>query len=71
MFRMLIREMRQKCGLSQIELADELQVNQTAVSQWERGAAYPSCDKIPVLAEVLNCTIDELFGGEQDSQSSA
>ena len=71
MFRLWIREMRQKQGLSQIELADKLQVNQTAVSQWERGAAYPSCDKIPALANALGCTIDELFGCERAGRDSA
>ena len=61
---MKIREMRQAAGLTQAELAAKVKVNQTAVSQWERESVLPSCDKLPELAEALNCTIDALFGRE-------
>lgn len=58
---MRIKEMRQAAGITQAELAEKINVNQTAVSQWERGAALPACDKLPAIAEVLGCTIDDLF----------
>ena len=58
---MRIKEMRIAAGLTQAELAAKINVNQTAVSQWERGTALPSCDKLPEIAEALGCTIDELF----------
>ena len=38
-----IRSRRLEIGLSQEELAKKLGVNQTAISQWERGVALPSC----------------------------
>ena len=57
-----IKEIRIKSGMSQLELANKLNVNQTAISQWERGASYPSYEKLPILARLLNCTIDELYG---------
>ena len=56
-----IKELRQNAGLSQDSLAAEVNVNQTAVSQWEREAAFPSCEKLPDLAAALGCTIDDLF----------
>jgi len=43
-------------------LAKKLSVTQSLVAQWERGAATPSTAKLPLLADVLGCTIDELFG---------
>ena len=49
-----IKEIRIKSGMSQLELANKLNVNQTAISQ--------SCEKLPILARLLNCTIDELYG---------
>ena len=63
---MEIKEMRLAAGLTQIELATRINVNQTAVSQWERGTAMPSCDKLPEIADVLNCTIDALCGREHN-----
>lgn len=57
-----IKEQREAKGISQVALAEKMQVNQTAISQWERGIAYPSCDKLPQLADSLGCTIDRLFG---------
>lgn len=56
-----IKELRLKAGFSQDQLAAKVDVNQTAVSQWEREAALPSCEKLPELASALDCTIDELF----------
>ena len=67
MYQLRLRAIRQNAGISQGELAEKIQVNQTAVSQWERGAAYPSCDKLPLLADLLHCTIDDLFGREAAS----
>lgn len=64
---MKIKELRQAAGLSQAELAEQVKVNQTAVSQWERGTSLPACDKLPELADVLGCTIDALFGREKST----
>ena len=56
-----IRNRRLEIGLSQEELAKKLGVNQTAISQWERGVALPSCEKLPEISKVLCCKIDDLF----------
>lgn len=62
-----IKEIRQKIGMSQLELAEKIRVNQTAISQWERGAAYPACEKLPALASALDCTINDLFAADAAS----
>ena len=56
-----IKEHRQACGLSQQELACELNVTQACVAQWERGISMPTSSKLPQLAQALHCTIDELY----------
>lgn len=48
-------------GLSQEELAKKLGVTQGAVSQWETVGGSPFAEKLPELAKILGCTIDELF----------
>ena len=60
-----IRNRRLEIGLSQEELAKKLGVNQTAISQWERGVALPSCEKLPEISKALCCKIDELFQSSQ------
>jgi transcriptional regulator with XRE-family HTH domain len=46
----IIRNLRDKAGLSQIELARELQVEQPTVANWEIGRRYPSKKCIDKLA---------------------
>lgn len=53
-----------KAGLSQSDLAKALNITQGAVSQWKKGIALPRSDKIPELAKVLGCSVDELYGTE-------
>ncbi len=42
-----------------------LQVTQAAVANWEAGTAYPRAAQLPALAKALNCSIDELYNGEE------
>ena len=60
------RERRKKLKMTQAELAEKLGVRQSTISQWESGISVPRADKLPQLARLLGCSIDELFekGGE-------
>lgn len=60
-----IRNRRKKRGMSQAQLADVLQVNQTAVSHWERGG-MPRAQRLPALAAALGCTVDGLLADGKD-----
>ena len=57
-----IKVLREKVGLTQVELAEAIGVTQACVAIWESGKALPNSDKLPKLSEVLSCTIDELYG---------
>jgi len=58
-----LRELRIKHGYkTQKDLADVLFVNQTAVSQWERGATVPSSQMLVKLSELYGVTIDYILG---------
>lgn len=60
------REQRIKHGFkSQKELADILFVNQTAVSQWERGITTPSSQLLIKLSELYGVTTDYLLGRDE------
>ncbi len=56
-----LRCYRQRAGLTQAELADRLGVNRASIIAWESGAAWPSAAKLPLIADVLQCQIDELY----------
>ena len=69
---MRIRELRQARGLSQARGAEDVGVSKPAVCKWETGVSVPRTELLPLLARVLDCSIDELFGGEQkDTQGEA
>ena len=48
-----------------MELAQKLEVEQNTVSQWENGIRLPRSDKLPLLAKLLGCTVDDLFKDTQ------
>ena len=58
---MKLKEKRLQKNLTQEDIAKALSVSQQAVAKWEAGEMKPQADKLPALAEVLGCTIDELF----------
>ena len=57
-----LKRIRQERGLTQAELARQMSVTQSLIAMWERGAAFPSAGKLPILADLLHCSIDELYG---------
>lgn len=67
----LIAERRKALGLTQKELAGRLIVSDKAVSKWETGAGYPEVTLLPLLAETLGITVDELLAGELRANAPA
>lgn len=62
---MVLEQLRKKAGLTQEQLSKLIGVNQTAISQWEKGRTCPTSDKLPELAKALGCSIEELFKEEK------
>lgn len=62
-----ISELRKSKELTQAELAGLLNVSHQAVSKWERGESLPDIGLLPMLAALLDITIDELLNGEAAS----
>lgn len=58
----LMKERRLRNAIpTQREVARILGVKESTVSKWERGASKPRADKLPIIAKLYGCTIDELF----------
>ena len=59
-----LQKLRKESGLSQEELADQLNVSRQAVSKWERDNGYPETEKIVRMSKMFQVTIDYLLGEE-------
>ncbi len=57
-----IKEARIAQNLTQMNLADAMDVSYQAVSNWERGNSMPDIAKLGQLAEILQVSIDNLLG---------
>ncbi len=66
----IIKYLRTQAGLSQKELADLLHVNQTAVSQWERGVTYPNMPTLLALSDIFGVSSDCLLRGNHSPQDT-
>lgn len=56
-----IRQMRNKAGFTQEQLAEKLGVTAQSVSKWENEISMPDITLLPDIAEVFGVSIDELF----------
>lgn len=61
-----IRTRRRSLGLQAAPLAAALGVSRSAWSQWESGETMPSAGCLPALAEMLQCSIEDLYREETD-----
>lgn len=56
-----IASLRKKNGLSQERLSEMLCISPQAISKWENGHTLPETSLLPVLSQILSCTIDEII----------
>lgn len=59
----IISQKRKEHNMTQMQLVDALGISFQAVSNWERGNSMPDISKLPELAELFGCSIEELLGG--------
>ncbi len=60
-----IAECRKNNNLTQMQLAEKMNVTDRAVSKWETGRAMPDSSIMLDLCKVLNITVNELLSGEK------
>lgn len=56
-----LRPRRKAAGMTLQDVAEAMGCSINAVALWERGGSLPTVDRLPKLAEVLGCTVDELY----------
>lgn len=64
-FGKFLAQLRKEKGLTQIQLAEQLNVTDKAISRWETGKNYPDIEIFESLSNVLNVSISELLEGKR------
>lgn len=59
---------RKHQGLSQIDLADALEVSRQTISKWETGAVLPSAENLLALSRLYGVTVDTLLNGRTEER---
>lgn len=57
-----LRSLRTKAGLTQLDIAEKLDVSAAAIGAWENGRAKPRLTKLEQLAELLGTSAADLMG---------
>lgn len=61
-FGQILREKRKERGWSQRQLGGLIKIPQQTITAWENGINEPMLYSAILLADVFECTIDELVG---------
>lgn len=63
-----IREIRQKKGISQIKMAEDLQVTRQTINAIEKNKYNPSLELALKIVAYFNMSIDEIFILQEDEK---
>lgn len=56
-----VKRLRQSKRITQEQLAEQLHISPQAISKWECGSALPDIQMLPMLADIFDVSLDELF----------
>ncbi|ELI2614234.1 helix-turn-helix domain-containing protein [Salmonella enterica] len=59
-----IRARRKELGMTQKDLAKEVNVSMAAVSLWEKGESTPGANKLELISNALKCKLKWLVAGD-------
>lgn len=62
----MIRSERSRLGLSQVELAEKLNVSESTIREWETGKRQLSVGKLLEMSELFGCTTDYILGRSEE-----
>ena len=68
--RMTIRELRERAGLTQLELANRLGVTPATVYTWERGKFDPRASQLRKLAREFGVSMDDIALPDDDERGA-
>lgn len=62
-FNEKLQQLRTGKNLTQEQLAEQLYVSRTAISKWESGQSYPDFQRLVLLSDYYEMSLDELVRG--------
>ena len=66
----VMKELRLRGAIpTQREVAAILGIKAAAVSKWESGRSKPRADKLPAIAKLYGCSIEELLADNSEEQT--
>jgi Predicted transcriptional regulators len=69
MFRVRLKELREKRGISQAVLAREMKISQGTIGNWESGTREPNFVMSKRIADYFGVTIDYLLGSSDINEA--
>lgn len=66
----MIAQLRKEQGMTQLELAEKMNVTDKAVSKWERDLSCPDINSLANLAAALGVSVDELMQFKNEASTA-
>ena len=57
-----LKTLRKQAQLTQVDVAEKLEISQPAYASWERGIKKPTQENLVKIAHILNVSVDYLVG---------
>lgn len=70
MFAERLKEIRNGAGMTQVQLAEALEVSKGTVAMWEIGKREPNYETLNALSGIFDKRIDYILGYSNDSSSA-
>lgn len=69
-FSVKLRQLRKEKRMSQEQIAEILNISRQSVSKWESGKSYPELDKLIVLSDLFEVTLDDLIREKEKTNNN-
>ena len=69
MFAQRLKELRKKSNMTQVQLAERLDVSKGTIAMWETGKRQPNFETLNVLSDIFDKRIDYILGHSDDDSS--
>ncbi len=63
----LIYKLRKESGMTQLQLAEQMNISDKTVSKWERGLGCPEVSLLTELSQIFDVNLEKLLSGELDT----
>ena len=70
MFNKNLKSLRKQMGISQENLAAQLNVVRQTVSKWENGLSVPDAEQLIKISEILGVEVSDLLGTVKEKENN-